>query len=364
MEKAVDLITNVVGVLAAVLGIAGYVLVLGGAILWLRLLEVDLPPEVPVSLASREELIAIGAQAVAVWVLLVAALGGLAAWIVTGDPARRHFHYPEAGLSLAVAIATLLAIGNAPLPALIPTGLAVAGACGAFVLYWPSTDRVIALLLPIGVGAGLGTSLALMDNRNGFATAAGAICIFGALILLTPKLQQWRARMEANRNALAQIEDEGSKEDDGPLSPLAAALKQGPRPQRSPAISWIGRIAFASVALLALGVISVGSQLDHDENFHEALVTLANGDCVEGTYVVRGSDQIVIGHPKLDDGDEEQARIATIPVAQVLDVQVYGKSLPGVDLTRDDLCTRNQTEVLVLPAKPDTSTASKDLSGK
>lgn len=149
MNNAVDLASKVIAALAALLGMAGYVLVLGAAILWLRLQQVDLPPEVPVSLAARPELIAIGAQAVAVWALLVAVLGGLAAWIVTGDPQRRRFERREAGLALGVTISALLALDStAPLTVLLPVLVAVCTAVMA-VYYWPSVDAVTAVVLPI-----------------------------------------------------------------------------------------------------------------------------------------------------------------------------------------------------------------------
>lgn len=353
--KALDLATKVVGVLAAVLGTAGYVLVLGAAILWVRLQGVDLPPEVPVSLASRGELIALGAQAVAVWLLLLLVLGGLAAWIVTGDPGRRRFGYAEASLALTVTVSTLLAFEGDRWWTIIPAAIAVAYTCYGVWCYWPSLDTVTAVMLPIAAGAGLGLLLELFNNRSGFATAAGAAAIFATLMLLTPKLQQWRVRQEANRKALAQIEVEGWKgsEENDPLKLLTAALRQGPDQRRSPAVLWIRRIAFASLALLALGIVSVASQLDHDKNFHKALVSLVNGDCIEGTYVVRGSDQIVIGDPNLLDSEPGDSRIATIPVSQVLDVQVYGKELDGIELERDELCAEHVSQVLVRPAKED-----------
>ncbi|HEX6753661.1 MAG TPA: hypothetical protein VF093_08780 [Solirubrobacterales bacterium] len=343
--NAIDTITKIVGVLAAILGTAGYVLVLGAAILWVRLQDVDLPPEVPVSLATREELIAMGAQAVAVWLLLLVALGSLAAWIVTGDPGRRRFGYAEAGLALSVTVATLLALEGDQPWTIAPAAIAVAYVAGGAWRYWPSLDAVTAVVLPVTAGAGLGAALALLNNRNGFATAAGASFIFGVLVLLTPQLQQWRARQEANRHALAQLKAEKAEA----LKPLADALEKGPGQHRPPAIVWIGRAAAASLALIALGIISVGSQLDHDENFHKALVSLTNGDCIEGTYVVRGADQIVIGHSNVLDHDSEDARIATVPLAEVLEVQVYGASLDGVDLSRDKLCKEHEEEVLVRP---------------
>ncbi len=347
--NAVDLTTKILGVLAAILGTAGYVLVLGAIILWLRLQDVDLPPEVPVSLASREELIAMGAQAVAVWLVLLIALGGLTAWIVTGDPGRRRFGYAEAGLALAVTVATLLAFEGDQPWTIAPAAFAVAYAAYGVWRYWPSLDTVTAVMLPVSTGATLGVLLALLNNRNGFATAAGTAFIFGALMLLTPSLQRWRARQEANRNALTQIEIEGEASED--LKPVIAALEQGPGRHRPTVVVWVGRVAVASLALLVLGVISVGSQLDHDENFHRALVSLENGDCIEGTYVVRGSDQIVIGHPNVVDSHSEDARIATIPTKQVLEVQVYGENLDGTDLYRDPECDKHSEEVLVRPTK-------------
>jgi hypothetical protein len=352
--KALDLATKIVGVLAAVLGTTGYVLVLGAAILWVRLQGVDLPPEVPVSLASRGELIAMGAQAVAVWLVLLLALGGLAAWIVTGDPARRRFGYAEGSLALVVTVALLLAFENDQWWAIAPAGIAVAITLYGVWRYWPSLEAVTAVMLPLGAGIGLGFLLDLFHNRSGFATAAGAAGIFAVLTLATPQLQQWRAREEANRRALAQLgADDPEEEDPKEEDPLVAALRREPARQRPAAVVWIGRIAVASLALVALGVISVASQLDHDKNFHKALVSLTNGDCIEGTYVVRGSDQIVLGDPNVIDAPPTDARIAVIPTAQVLGVQVYGKEVAGVELDRDELCSEHQGRVLVRPGKPD-----------
>jgi hypothetical protein len=358
--KALDLATKAVGVLAAILGTTGYVLVIGAAILWLRLEGVDLPPEVPVSVASRGELIAIGAQAVTVWLVLLLALGGLAAWIVTGDPTSRRFGYPEASLALTVTVSTLFAFESDYWWTIAPAAFAIAYTCYGVWCYWPSLDAVTALMLPLAAGVALGLMLGLLNNRSGFATGAGAASIFAVLMLLTPKLQRWRVRQEANRRAMAHIEAENRAGPDDALEPLAVALRQGPAQRRSPIILWAGRIAVAALALLALGIVSVASQLDHDKNFHKVLISLTNGDCIEGTYVARGSDQVAIGDPNLldrrptDDGPSQtDARIATIPTSQVLDVQVYGKETDGAELTRDELCRGHSTQVLVRPAKSD-----------
>ncbi len=343
MNNAVDLASKVIAALAALLGTAGYVLVLGAAILWLRLQQVDLPPEVPVSLAARQELIAIGAQAVAVWVLLVGVLGGLAVWIVSGDPQRRRFERKEAGLALGVTISTLLALDSAaPVTVVLPILVAVFTVVMA-VWYWPSVEAVTAVVLPIGAGLGLAVALSALVHDNGMATAVGATFIFGVLVLVAPSLQRWRAQQDVNRNALVQlkVQQQTAGGDLAENDPLAMALKQpGRTPKRSDAIVWIERVAVVLVALVILGAIAVASQVERDEDFHRALVSLANGDCVKGTYIARGSEQIVLAQPNLV-SDEKRARITTIPAKEVLEVQLYGKPIEGADLARDDECAHS-----------------------
>ncbi len=345
--NAIDLASKVVGVLAAALGTAGYVLVLGAAIMWLRLQQVELPPEVPVSLAGRQELIAIGAEAVAVWVLLVAALGGIAVWIVTGEHDRRRFGYVEGGLALALTITVLLACASGEIWMFVLPGAAVAVALGGGLYFWPSADSVVAVLLPAAVGIALAVALSMLHERNGMATIVGATGIFGGLILLAPSLQRWRERQEANREGLAQVE---ALEPDAvggatEAKALENALREGHR--RSPVVVWTGRIAAGTIVLLALGVIAVASQLEHDKNFHKVLVSLTNGDCVRGTYVARGSEQVVVADAHHDDGDN-RVRLTAIPAERVLEVQVYGEPSEGVNLWRDDECVQDK-DALVRP---------------
>lgn len=352
MTAAVDLVSKIAGILAAVLGTAGYVFVLGAAILWLRLHQADLPAEVPVSLAAREELIAMGAQAVAVWVLLLAALGAIATWIVTGDPGRRHFGYREAGLAVTVTVSSLLVLEGGPgwmLALPILAGLIVfAGA----LYFWPSADAVAAMVLPIGIGFGLAVTLSHLSNSNGMATSIGATLMFGTLLLFAPPLQRWRSHQESNRSALAQIEVEHpdvEAAETHPLEPLVTALKQGPTADRPVAIVWIGRVAIGLAALLALGAVSVASQLDREGDFHSALISLTNGDCLHGTYITRGASQIVIAQPALKDA-AGPTRVTAIPDKEILEVQVYRTKGEGRNLTRDAQCAHSK-DALVHPAE-------------
>ena len=376
MSGAVDLASKVLTVLTTLLGLAGYVLVLGATILWFRLDEVGLPHEMPISLASRQELIAIGAQAVAVWLLLIVALGGLAAWIVTGDPERRRFSHKEAALAIAVTVSAVLAL-DSPAPAFValPCLVALGTTVGSW-WKWPSTEAVTAAVLPVAVGLGLAFALSSIHG-NGLAEAIGTTFIFGTLLLLTPSLQQWRARQEANRAAISQIEATASaSRDDQEEAPnedvLVKALQQERPDSRSSAVLWIRRVALGVVVLLVLGAIAVASQVERDEDFHEALVSLTNGDCVTGTYVIRGGEQIVLAQPKLGeqatqaDADVEgfapQARITTIPTKEVLEVQLYAKQIEGVDLARDAGCVNSPD--LVRPKAEDKGGASSGKSSE
>ncbi len=351
MASAVDLATKILGVLAALLGLAGYVLVLGATILWLRLSEVDLPTQVPVSIASQEELIALGAQAVAVWLVLVGALMGLGAWIATGDPGRRQFGYAEAGLALAVTLATLLPLETGDHWLLLLPLAAILWTSYRALRIWPSLEAVATVLLPIAVGVAMAFLLSTLGNDNHIATATGATSIFGALMLATPRLQKWRARQDANQMGVARIEAERQlgerRRSNSPR--LIEALKDGGGPSRPPAVMWIGRIAASLLILVLIGAVAVASQIDRDKDFHKALVSLKNGDCIEGSYVTHGGDQIVIGQPGEDEGDEH-GRISSIPAEEVLELQVYGKSETGPDLDRIEECT-GMTGVMVRPAK-------------
>ncbi|HET9676719.1 MAG TPA: hypothetical protein VFP21_04335 [Solirubrobacterales bacterium] len=367
MSNALDLASKVLAVLAALLGLAGYVLVLGAAILWFRLDDAGLPHEVPISLAGRQELIAIGAQAVAVWLLLAVVLGGLAAWIVSGDPERRRFGHREAALAVAVTVSTVLGLGSAaPGVAAVPSAVVVVFAILACKA-WPSAEAVVAAVLPVAVGLGLAFALSTLHG-NGVAEAVGVTLIFGALFLLAPSLQRWRARQEANRIAIARIEARERRSGNPAHAgtpeehPLVKALNAHRRKDGPSAVLWIRAVGIGAVALLVLGAIAIASQVERDQNFHQALVSLANGDCVTGTYIVRGSEQIVLAQASLEGEEDEREkgkktpRITTIPTNEVIEVQVFGRSEEGADLKLDVGCGENHP--LVRPAKPQGSETS------
>lgn len=350
MNGAADLATKIIGVFAALLGLAGYVLVVGAAVLWLRLDHVHLPTSVVIASAAREELIAVGAQAVAVWIAFVSVLVFLATWIANGGRKHRRFGYREASLALALTVATLLAQdSSAPGLVAIPAVAALI-AIGAAILLRRPLETVATIAIPALLAIGLGFALANVGLINDLAASIGATLIFGSLVFLTPLLQGEVTGREANQDALEQLKviEAEESEPDRNLRPVTAALAGAE--SRLPALNRLEQAGVALLALLALGVIAVTSQINHEKDFHRVLLSLTNGDCVQGTFIARGNEQIVIGQPGKNEDDPE-GRISLIPASEVLETQVYGKPGEGSDLKPPWNCARND-DVHVHPADP------------
>jgi hypothetical protein len=355
MNGVVDLATKIIGALAALLGLAGYVLVVGAAVLWLRLDHVHLPTSVVIASAAREELIAIGAQAIAVWIAFVSVLVLLAAWIANGRK-RRRFGYLEAGLALTLTLATLFAEDSqAPGLIAIPM-LAALVAIGAAVVLRRPFETVATVAIPTLLAIGLGYALANVGLINDLAASIGATLIFGSLVLLTPLLQGGVTGREANRRALEQLKviDVEEKGPDRNLRPVATALAGAE--SRLPALTRLEQVGVVLLALIVLGVIAVTSQINREKDFHRVLLSLTNGDCVNGTFITRGNEQIVIGQPGKSEDDPE-GRISLIPASEVLETQVYGNPGEGPALKPPWNCSRNNN-IHVHPADP-----PKDSSG-
>jgi hypothetical protein len=285
----------------------------------------------------------------------------LAAWIAVGDPKRRRFGNREAALAIAVTTSAVLALDSPAPPLVLIPALAVAVVAIGCLSNWPAVtiEEIATPLLPALAGLGLGFALSMVPG-NGVAEAIGATFIFGVLLFIAPQLQQWHARQVTNQAAIAQVKVKAQLEEEGPQQgetakdPLVKALEQRLPAAESPSgVRWVGRVAVALVALLVLGAVAVASQIQRDEDFHRALVSLTNGDCVKGTYVIRGNEQIVLAQPeKESENDEEKAvppyRITTIPTKEVLEVQIYGKPIEGAQLRSDAGC--GESKPLVRPA--------------
>jgi hypothetical protein len=346
---AVDLVTKIAAALAAVFGLVGYVLVLGAAVLWLQLHQEGLPPVVPVSIAAHEQLMVLGAQALAMWIVLLAVLGGLAAWIASGDPDRRHFGYPDALFALAISLAMLFALDASPswkrwlvaMPLLDAIVLVLVA-----VGFWPSRDTVAAALIPAGFAVGLGAALSFLGNGNEVASSAGAVVIFGTLVVLAPTLQRWRT---GSRNARAAI----SRIDQEKRGGLLQALESDKSDGTPTAIAWIKRLGLGLAVLLFLGAIAVTSQVERHDDFHKAVVELKGGTCATGNYVTTSDDKLVLAQPLYSDlnsekeeEEDEETRLTMIPTDEIIEVQLF-PSTPAELKLEEVKCP---TKVVVKPS--------------
>lgn len=346
---AVDLVTKIAAALAGILGLVGYVLVLGAAVLWLQLHQEGLPQVVPVSIAAHEQLMVIGAQALAMWIALLAVLGGLAAWIASGDPERRHFGYPDALFALAISLATLFALDSSPswkwflvtMPFLDAAVLVVMA-----IYLWPSRDAVAAALIPTGFAVALGVALSFLGNGNEVAGSAGAVVIFGSLVVLAPALQRWRAGTKNTKATISRI-------DQDERAGLHQALGSDDSDDMPTPIVWIRRIALGVTVLLVLGVIAVTSQVERHDDFHKAVVELKSGKCAIGDYVTTSDNNLVLAQPvyknvdgeKAEEEEDKESRLTLIPTDEVIEVQLFPSTPKGLKLEK----VTCPSEVLVEP---------------
>lgn len=155
---ALQAIAQLIPALVAVLGATGYVLVLGAIVVRARLRLAEFPGEVPISLASQQELIVIGAQALAIWLVLGVALAVFAAYLAftPGVSGRLAFYGVGLGFVVTGTITGLLEVSP-------PLGLQILivvllGLAGGAVLWAvrvrPPLVAVIAVGLPAALGAG------------------------------------------------------------------------------------------------------------------------------------------------------------------------------------------------------------------
>ena len=333
-SRGLDIVAQVVSVGVGVLGATGYVLVLGAVVLWLRLADAQLPTEIPVSLASRQELIVIGAQALALWLLLAVGIAVLTMRGLDADPVQR-----EVGL-IALLASVLLSCGLiaardaglgglAVAPALVLLGV-VAGA-----IYHRAPRAALEALPAVAVGVATVYGLRALAQDSRWVTLLAAVVTVLAVPFAVPTLRERRTRREANEAALAHLEalrvakPELAPELCATVEALIAELRQRVGAPATAARSLqrsLRWLAYGALALVGLGVVAVASQLDGNHNFRNVVVSLSDGRCLVGTYLARDADHLVMADEPV--GKSVPARAVVIPAAWVRDVQVDGTRTP------------------------------------
>ena len=332
-------ITQALIALVTAVGAAGYLYILGGAILWARLRGAGWPTEVPISLASRSELIVVGAQTLAVLIVLVALLTALTlATTRSGLPAWWIVVGVVVGFSLGL---TLHGVFDHDINGLIAfCAVAVVVVAVAAAMFQPSLAWLIGLgLIIAGGGASAwATSILIQDVRP---SSVGLVwATFAGVLVVARSLQVAFNRREANLAAVRNAEDhvrnltrereslEGLSADDprvlknqaaGRTASMFAAGVRGKlgvpmEGQRRSIWRWGRWIALAAAALLLLGGVAVAAQLDEEHDFNRAVVRMDNGRCLHGAYLGQDDKRVVLGG-RAQPGVPR--RVAVIPLARV-----------------------------------------------
>ncbi|WCB93842.1 tail fiber protein [Baekduia alba] len=343
MDNRLQTLGQVGAAIIAALGATGYVILMGAVVLWARLVQAHLPRAVPISLASRNELLVLGAQALAVWIVLAIALVALGARVSSQAVERRDV-LAGLGLGAATAIATLIVIRSHHwwvdvLVSVLPAASVVVVLVVAVMLR-PPASLLITALAPVAVGVALPLLFVVMGTE-GQATSVtiAAWVIFILVLMVVPAIARLRALSVANTTAVAYFDAEQAKLDraaeitktvavaDPRLVRLREALQQ--RQRALVTRLWVRGGVLAAVALIGLGGISVASQFDRANLFRSALVSLNTGRCIEATYISRDDDHVVLADRQ---GTTDANRIVVVPASEVLEIQILNPATPGVPL--------------------------------
>jgi hypothetical protein len=361
-------LTQLLAVIGAGLGAVGYVYILGGAVLWARLRHAGLPTEVPVSLAFRPELAVMGAQTLAIWVVLAAVLSLLlfTAMRTRGDEIKLTVTCTIFGGALGVTAWAAAASGSA-FPA-VPTllaGLLLVAAAGASDV--PASLR-LAASLPSGAGtiAGIGTCL-LVQRHDGFEAVLAwgtFVALLVPALILRPRFTRRRvglaalAELEHRRDRQAELArdypETGSARrvrlaESGRADDLASRLRDklgAPRdPWRRSVWHWWQWAAIAVFGLLSLGGVAIAHEVKGSEDFRTVLVSLVSGRCVEGIYIAHDDKQFIIGEIVGRRHDAAfESRVVVIPAKSVREFQIPSSKLNAAQLRPSARCPSIITE--------------------
>jgi hypothetical protein len=348
-----------IAAVVAALGATGYIIALGAVVLWARLGQAGFPREVALSTASRQELLVLGAEALAVWVALGLVLVLLAARLLSTPGMRTLDVVFSLVWGLLVSIGVLAAIDSnrwwAQLPIAVALGVGAIWVAWKAIAFRPPTAVWLTPLLSVSIGAGMPFLVrSLGGERSPTTTVVTAWAAFILILLLLRRAMVTRARLLATETA-ADLLDRAAPEPDTPVIPVdkstdervLRSLRERARILRSG--FWLRSIGIGLLALLLLGGVAVASQFDKERLFRSALVSLNTGRCVLGTYLARGNDRTVLGDQELFEKKNKnghfqrkkpnprlgppQNRVLVIPDTEILELQVRNPTAVGIPLT-------------------------------
>jgi hypothetical protein len=340
------------GVVAAV-GATGYVIALGAIVTWIRLGAAGFAKAVPLSFASREELLVVGAQALTVWLILAGALIALAARLMTNQDVGRPYLIVVSVLGVSATVATQAAVAGPDRAIAIPVLVVLSGvivalaATSAAVRLAPATW--VTPLLAVVLGIALPVAVHEFAEQDGVGTSLAAWVAFGLVLWWLPPLRRLSLEITANETAIGHLEA-----DDPALDPGAPPTAERNRRRLLVVLRqqlaaakrrfWARALCVGVGALIALGLIAIGSQFEKQKLFRTAFVTLDTGRCVTGTYLSRNKEQLVIGDQQgytLKRGKVVRLshappnKVVVFPAAHVVKLEVRDPSERGVKMINE-----------------------------
>jgi hypothetical protein len=294
---------RIAAVVGAVAGAAGYVLVIGGLAVWIRLHSLGLPADVGVAATPREHLFVIGIEVLALWLGLllvaVAATFGLAA---TVQKDHDWWAVLAAGaIGAAGSLAALVAgdvwhwIAGAVVGIVI---LIVAVALGSTRARfkdadWPRSAIGAAFTVLVVVLLWFAT-----DGLDDWRTiVASLVVVVGLVVLATARLvaPRNRARYERYlREVLAKPELSPDARDH--FEERLRLLKE----RRSP-LEWLSKpLWIAVIGAVLLGLVALASQADDDTVLEQAYVRFKDGGCIRGGFVTQNPNDVLLAGPNRD----------------------------------------------------------------
>lgn len=328
---------DVLRVLGAVVALGGYVLLIGGAVAWLDVRRLGVPPLSVVAQMPRNELFGLGFEALLVWAALGLTATVVLAWATTASS-------EETGELLVVFVAGLLfaagffAIGLIEAQWLRDASWAL-WIVGFLALLWFTaegkasrlrtlvTDFWEPLVVGAVVGALLGVFLIGPGRWQGLLSAAGGTAAACWVAAALRERRTLRAEETELRRRTLEIRRELRRGDGRPASLREAELRDAAElaAERRRDIAMRNRRATLRVsgALLALaaalGAGAVLSRGSHD--FWRARVTMTNGTCLAGTLLVDDGEGVLLAGRE---HESHPVRMVKVPAGLVSSVQVLG----------------------------------------
>jgi hypothetical protein len=356
-------VTQLLAAAAAVIGGAGYVYLLGAAVLWTRLEQAHLPTDVPVSLAFRPELVVMGAETLAIWATLGIVIG-LMLW--AGMRARSTEIWPTlagavAGAALGVLLWSAAVLGSRVpiLLALLPVALpVVAGAAAPAPL-----DMVRAAAIPAAAaGAAAAGTCELVHTERAFEAGLAWVtfaALLVAALLLRPGYRSRKLTLEALatqeelRDRLAEHAVRYGEADptratllgesssaDARARTLRTKLRAPVDPGQRAVWQWWQWSVLAVAGLLVLGAIALVHEAGGENGFETAFVALDNKRCVSGSYIAGDAKQLLLGAKRWDYSvGRYRRRVVLIPETSVHELQIRPPRAPTADISVVHPCT-------------------------